>query len=118
MQKRLVNGIHELWTKSMRFRVDTLIPGKWIISRKATQLADVTLDTAKRYIDEIPKKYRRGRGIQNTKRAGTDKLEGDYVLQIPRQDKPIPKEVLDHAKKKRVLIDEVKDVNMDMLKWW
>ncbi|GAL82652.1 probable hemagglutinin-related protein [Algibacter lectus] len=91
MEKRLVDGIHELWTKGMKSRLDTLIPGKAIISRKATQLADVTFDTAKKYIDEFGKKYKKGKGIQNTKRAGADKLKGDYILQIPKQNGAILK---------------------------
>ncbi len=118
MQKRMTNGVHELWTKGMKTRLDTLIPGKAIISRKATQLSDVTFDTAKKYIDEIAKKYPRKKGIQNTKRAGVDELNGKYTLQIPKQNKPIPQNVKDYARKKKVIIDEVKDVTMDMLKSW
>nr|WP_240315558.1 polymorphic toxin-type HINT domain-containing protein [Aquimarina longa] len=110
MQKRIVNGVHELWTKGMKTRLDTLIPGKAIISRKATQLSEVTFNTAK--------KYKKGKAIQNTKRAGAKELDGKYVLQIPKQNKDIPKKIVDYAKKKRVEIDEIKDVTMDMLKWW
>lgn len=118
MEERLKNGVHELFTKGMKTRLDTLIPGKKIISRKASQLADLSLDTAKKYIDEIPKKYKKGTKVQNPTRAGTDKLDGKYVLQVPKQNKPIPREVLDHAKSKKVKIETVDDITMDMLKWW
>ncbi len=118
MEKRLLDGVHEVFTKGMKTRLDTLIPGKKIISRKASQLAELTTDTAKKYIDEIPKKYKKGTPVQNPKRAGADKLEGKYVLQVPKQEKPIPKEILDHAKSKKVKIEEVSDITMDMLKWW
>ncbi|WP_062060924.1 hypothetical protein [Aquimarina longa] len=83
-----------------------------------TQLSEVTFNTAKKYIDEIAKKYKKGKAIQNTKRAGAKELDGKYVLQIPKQNKDIPKKIVDYAKKKRVEIDEIKDVTMDMLKWW
>ncbi len=41
-----------------------------------------------------------------------------YILQIPKQNGAIPEEVLKYAKKKKVIIDEIKDVTMDALKWW
>jgi hypothetical protein len=110
--------VHEVWTKGMKSRLDSMLKGGGkLISRKATQLADVTLDTAKKYIDEIGKKYF-GRAIQNTKRVGANTMNGKKILQIPKQEKAIPEAVKEYAKEVDVLIDEVKDVTMDMLKNW
>lgn len=54
----------------------------------------------------------------NKERAGTDVLRVDHILQIPKQDKPISKEILDYATENGVIIDEVKDVIMDIIKNW
>jgi hypothetical protein len=118
MEKRLKDGIHELWVDGMKYRLDTLIPGKKIISRKATQLADISIDTAKKYIDELVTKYKSGKKIQNAKRAGAEKLEGKYTLQIPKQEKPIPKEVLEHAENQKVTIEVIEDISMKDLEKW
>jgi len=110
--------VHEVWTKGMTSRIDSMLKGGGkLISRKATQLADISFDTAKKYIDEIGKKYYR-KAIQNAERAGTDVMKGKKILQIPKQNNPIPQNVIDYAKKSKVKIDEVIDVTMDMLKDW
>ena len=112
------NYAHELWTLGMKGRVDTFLKGGGeVISRKATQLADIAEDTAKKYIDEIANKYA-GKGIQNAERAGAEKLTGQKILQIPKQDKAIPQAIKDYAEEAEVVIQEVKDVTMDMLKNW
>jgi hypothetical protein len=91
-------------------RLDSYIPGKEIISRKFTQLADITTDTAKKYIDEITKKYKPGTEIKNTKRNGDviskggNKLDGEMILEIPPQKKPIDPDILKHADEKKVII--------------
>jgi hypothetical protein len=95
-----------------------LIPGKKITSRKATQLADISIDTAKKYIDELVTKYKKNTPIQNTKRAGATELKGRYTLQVPKQEKPIPKEISDYAKKKQVDIDVIEDISMKDLEKW
>ncbi|WP_062052660.1 polymorphic toxin-type HINT domain-containing protein [Aquimarina longa] len=118
MKKQMTDAVHEVWLKGMKARVDAIVAGKYIISRKATQLADATFDTAKKYIDELAEKYKSGKKIQNPKRAGAEELKGKSILQIPKQNKPIPKEVKDYARKKRVIFDEVKTVTDDILKWW
>ncbi|WP_460512456.1 hypothetical protein, partial [Hymenobacter latericoloratus] len=118
MEERIIDGAHEVWLKGMKVRLDTYIPNKKIISRKATQLAEVTETTAKKYIDEITKKYKAGSEVQNAERAGSEKLKGKYVLQVPKQEQPIPKEILEYAKKKRVTIESVDDITDTMLRWW
>jgi hypothetical protein len=110
--------VHELWTLGMKSRVDSFLKGGGkVISRKATQLAEITETTAKKYIDEIGEKYA-GKSVQNAERAGNKVLEGKKILQIPKQEKPIPKAILDYADEAKVTIDEVTDVTMDMLKTW
>jgi hypothetical protein len=111
--------VHEVWTKGMKYRIDSMLKGGGkLISRKATQLADITFDTAKQYLDEITRKYS-NKVIQNTERAGTDIMKGKKILQIPKQEKPIPQNVKDYARDiAKVEIDEVIDVTMDMLKRW
>jgi len=120
---------HELWLKvkkkvgdievsSLTFRLDSYIPNKEIISRKATQMAETTVETAKKHIDELVKKYKKDLLIANTKRAGSETLQGDYILEIPKQKAPIPQEILDHAKKKDVFIRELDHITDAKLKYW
>lgn len=80
---------------------------EFIISRKATQLAEISVDTAKKYIDELVKKYEKGKKIQNTERAGADALKGEYVLQVPKQNSPIPEAVKAYAEAQRVTIEVI-----------
>ena len=110
--------VHELWTLGLKTRLDSFLKGGGeIISRKATQLHDITIETAKGYIDEIAKKYA-GKSIQNTTRAGAKKMTGKKILQIPKQKESIPKEIKEYAKEAKVKIREVEDVTMDMLEFW
>ena len=118
MEKRLADGVHELWLKGMKARLDTYIPNKKIISRKATQLAEISEETAKNYINELTKKFKAGKEVQNVERAGTKTLKGKYVLQVPKQEKAIPEAVKAYAKVKQVTIETVDDVTDAMLKWW
>ena len=72
--------VHELQTLGLKTRLDSFLKGGGeIISRKATQLHDITFETAKGYIDEITKKYA-GKSIQNTTRAGAKKMTGKKIL--------------------------------------
>src|SRR5690606_36295297 len=102
--------------KGGRLRVDSYDPdNEEIISRKYTQLSQISFKTAKACIDEIPKKYksgtliadvdsqRKGSGHPNAGLARTE-LEGKYILEIPFQKHPVPKEILDHATKNLVII--------------
>ncbi|WP_262493588.1 HINT domain-containing protein [Flavobacterium branchiophilum] len=110
--------VHELWTLGMKGRVDSFLKGGGeVISRKATQLAEITETTAKKYIDEIGNKYA-DKGVQNIERAGAEKLTGKKILQIPKQETSIPKDILDYADEAKVTIQEIKDVTMEMLKTW
>lgn len=112
---------HEVWLEGMKRRVDTVAKnGKKVISRKATQLSEVTEETAKRYIDEVA--AYRGQGVQNPGRMnkGVSKIGDDAKTQlsVPKQEKPIPKNIKQYAKEKKVNIKEEKDVTMDNLQNW
>ncbi|MFK8288383.1 hypothetical protein ACI76W_03905 [Capnocytophaga canimorsus] len=94
---------HEVWLKGMKNRVDTIMKnGKRVISRKATQLSDITEQTAKKYIDEVAS-YR-GQEVQNIKRLdqGIKKISDDAkaILSAPKQNKPIPKNIQDYARRR------------------
>ena len=112
---------HEVWLKGMKRRVDTVMKdGKKVISRKATQLSDVTEDTAKKYIDEVA--GYRGKGVQNPARMkkGVTKIDekAKAELSVPKQEENIPKNIKKYAKKRKVHIKEEKDITMDNLKNW
>ena len=110
--------VHELWTLGMKGRVDSFLKGGGeVISRKATQLAEITETTAKKYIDEIGNKYA-NKSVQNAERAGAKTLKGEKILQIPKQETSIPKDILDYADEAKVTIQEIKEVTMEMLKTW
>ncbi len=97
---------------------DTVSPPR-IISRKHTQLAEVNPETAKGYIKELANKYKADMKVPYVESTinGTDKnpttkgmagkvIQGQQVLEIPRQDKPIPKEIQDYADSFGILIVE------------
>ncbi|OCA78328.1 hypothetical protein BBH99_08860 [Chryseobacterium contaminans] len=94
-------------------RLDSYIPGKEIVSRKFSQLANITEDTAKKYIDELVQKYAPDTVIKNTPRnadaiakAG-DKLAGEMILEVPVQKNGLPKAVIEHANDLGVTIRDV-----------
>ncbi len=68
-------------------RLDSYIPGKEIISRKATTLSDIKSSTFKNYLDEIITKYPVGSTLNSSKLPKGTKLSGDYFLEIPTTNK-------------------------------
>lgn len=112
---------HEVWLDGMKCRVDTIAQnGKEVISRKATQLSDVTEETAKKYIDEVAG-YRKQK-VQNPARMkkGVSEVDehADAILSVPKQEKPIPKSVKDYARNKRVDIVPEENIRMEDLNNW
>ena len=80
-------------------RIDGFIKGKAIIERKATDLAKVTDNTAKSYIDDAAK-------YKNAELGGKELTEKVY-LQVENM-KGVSQNVLDHATKKGVtIIDDI-----------
>lgn len=112
---------HEVWLEGMKRRVDTVAKnGKKVISRKATQLSEVTKETAKRYIDEVA--AYRGQKIQNASRMDKGvkqvRKNAKAELSVPKQEKPIPKDIEEYATTRKVDIKQETDVTMDKLKNW
>ena len=112
---------HEVWLEGMKRRVDTVMKnGKKVISRKATQLSDVTEETAKKYIDEVAR-YK-GQGVQNPggMEEGVTKIADDAeaVLSVPKPKEPIPQNITDYANKHRVDIVPENEVRMEDLNNW
>ena len=63
----------------------------------------------------------RGQGVQNPKRLdkGVKKISKDAetVLSVPKQKKPIPKDIKDYAAERDVIIKQEK-IKMEDLKNW
>jgi hypothetical protein len=99
---------NEVWLESGK-RVDSYRPGREIVERKSSQLSDVREDTAKGYIDSLRNKYDAGQPIADTPKnyaegiAGST-LEGRPILEVPPQNRPVPKGILEHAARRSVII--------------
>jgi hypothetical protein len=64
-------------------RLDTYIPGERIISRKATDIDNITEQTWRNYCNELVTKYKSGIPINSTKLPNEPPLNGKYYLEIP-----------------------------------
>uniref|UniRef100_UPI00035C90BF hypothetical protein n=1 Tax=Paenibacillus ginsengihumi TaxID=431596 RepID=UPI00035C90BF len=94
-----------------KYVVDSYVPGKEIVSRKYTQLAEVQEKTALSYLSEFTKKYSSGSEISsgkfNPNALKGGRLEGELILEVPVQTKPIPQAILDEATKKGIIIRDI-----------
>lgn len=73
---------HKFAGKPKRFRLDSWDKGAgMIVSRKATNLAEINKDTFIKYCKEISEKYPPGSKIANSEIG--DKFYGKYYLEIP-----------------------------------
>ena len=102
-------------------RLDSYVPNKEIVSRKYTQLSEVSEETAIRYLKELEEKYAPGSIIANVPsniskaNAGIFKenkgniLDGQMIFEVPVQKAEIPPNVLDYAKKHYIKIRDIKD---------
>jgi len=71
-------------------RLDSYIPGKEIISRKATTLSEIQTSTFEGYLKELTTKYQKGKPINAPKFGDEfdgDVLTGDYFLEIPSSNR-------------------------------
>ena len=91
--------------------LDAYVPGREIVSRKDTQLAEVSLDTARAYIRELERKYSPGeqvadlpRNTDQLPRIGGSQLDGKMFLEVPPQTSPVPKEIIDYAAERKIYI--------------
>ncbi|WP_156043719.1 hypothetical protein [Cellulomonas sp. URHE0023] len=99
--------------RKSRFRLDAYTPDEAIVSRKLTQLNDVSVATAKTYIDEFVKKYPEGTKIANTKKNRDlgivgDRLNGPMVLEVPPQvGGRVDPAIVAYAESKQIFIRDV-----------
>ena len=90
-----------------------------IVSRKKTQLYEVSEETAIRYPKELKDKYSPGSIIADVPsnisktnagifRANNGNvLKGQMILEMPKQEAEIPPNVLEYAKKNDIIIRDV-----------
>ena len=104
-------------------RLDSYDPQKGeIVSRKKTQLDEVSEETAIRYLKELKDKYAPGTIIADvpSNKTGANRgifkknkgniLDGQMILEVPVQKKAdIPPDVLKYAKKHYIKIRDIKD---------
>ena len=93
--------------------VDAYDPtGGEIVSRKNTQFGEVKPETGINYLREFTTKYAPGARIANVPSTPPEliglTLRGRQILEVPKQTKPIPKAVLDEAKRLNI---EIRDVH-------
>ena len=90
-----------------------------IVSRKKTQLYEVSEETAIRYLKELEDKYapgtiiadvpsnKTGVNIDIFKENKGNTLDGKMILEVPVQEAKIPPNVLKYAKKNNIIIRDV-----------
>ena len=101
-------------------RLDSYDPQKGeIVSRKKTQLGEVSEETAIRYLKELKDKYAPGTIIADvpSNKTGVNReifksnkgniLDGQMIFEVPEQKAKIWLNVLDYAKKKAIVIRDV-----------
>ena len=96
-----------------------------IVSRKYTQLSEVSEETAIRYLKELSDKYAPGSIIADvpSNRTGVNKgifdvngdnvLRGEMILEVPVQKKLVPKSILKYAQDKKI---QIRDINGNVYK--
>jgi len=90
-------------------RVDSYRHTTEIVERKNTQLNQINKSTATRYIDSLRTKYGPGQMIADTPKnraegISGERLKGSLILEVPPQTAPIPRDVLEYAARRRVII--------------
>ena len=102
-------------------RLDSYNPKtKEIVSRKYTQLSEISEKTAIGYLKELLEKYSPGSVIADvpSNRVGANAgifeenegniLKGQMILEVPVQEEPVPERVLDYANEHRI---KIRDTN-------
>ena len=91
-----------------------------IVSRKYTQLSEVSEETAIRYLKELEDKYSPGSiiaDVPSNKTGSNEKifelngdnvLRGQMILEVPVQHEAVPKKVIDYANLKGI---KIRDTN-------
>ena len=123
--KKAINLPEGSPTKHQYVRLDSYVPGKEIVSRKYTQLSEVSEETAICYLKELSDKYAPGSIIADvpSNRTGVNKgifevnqgndLKGKMILEVPVQKKLVPKSILKYARVKKI---QIRDINGNVYK--
>ena len=118
--KKAINLPEGSPTKHQYVRLDSYVPGKEIVSRKYTQLSEVSEETAIRYLKELSGKYAPGSVIADvpSNRTGLNKgifevnqgsdLKGEMILEVPVQKKSVRESILKYARDKKI---QIRDIN-------
>ena len=123
--KKAINLPEGSPTKYQYVRLDSYVPNKEIVSRKYTQLSEVSEETAIRYLKELSDKYAPGTKIADVPsnisgaNAGIFKenrgrtLHGQMILEVPVQKKSVPKSILKYARDNDI---QIRDINGNVYK--
>ena len=124
--KKAINLPEGSPTKHQYVRLDSYNPHTGeIVSRKYTQLSEVSEETAIRYLKELSDKYAPGSVIADvpSNRTGLNKgifevnqgsdLKGKMILEVPVQKKLVPKSILKYARDNNI---QIRDINGNVYK--
>ena len=119
--KKAINLSEGAPTKHRYVRLDSYNPHTGeIVSRKYTQLSEVSEETAIRYLKELSDKYAPGSVIADvpSNRTGVnkgifelnqgDKLKGQMILEVPVQKKSVRESILKYARDNDI---QIRDIN-------
>ena len=119
--KKAINLPEGAPTKHQYVRLDSYNPHTGeIVSRKYTQLSEVSEETAIRYLKELSDKYAPGSVIADvpSNRTGVnkgifelnqgDKLKGQMILEVPVQKKSVRESILKYARDNNI---QIRDIN-------
>ena len=123
--KKAINLPEGSPTKYQYVRLDSYVPNKEIVSRKYTQLSEVSEETAIRYLKELSDKYAPGSVIADvpSNRTGVNKgifdvngdnvLRGKMILEVPVQKKSVRESILKYARDNNI---QIRDINGNVYK--
>ncbi len=124
--KKAINLPEGAPTKHQYVRLDSYNPHTGeIVSRKYTQLSEVSEETAIRYLKELSDKYAPGSIIADvpSNRTGVNKgifdvngdnvFRGKMILEVPVQKKSVPESILKYAREKKI---QIRDINGNVYK--
>ena len=123
--KKAINLPEGYPTKHQYVRLDSYVPNKEIVSRKYTQLSEVSEETAIRYLKELSDKYAPGSIIADvpSNRTGVNKgifdvngdnvLRGKMILEVPVQKESVRESILKYAREKKI---QIRDINGNVYK--
>nr|WP_314998473.1 hypothetical protein [uncultured Prevotella sp.] len=124
--KKAINLPEGAPTKHRYVRLDSYNPHTGeIVSRKYTQLSEVSEETAIRYLKELSDKYAPGSIIADvpSNRTGVNKgifdvngdnvLRGKMILEVPVQKESVRESILKYAREKKI---QIRDINGNVYK--